>query len=33
MTRLTEPHGGTLKNGYLEADTASQLASEAAHFP
>jgi sulfate adenylyltransferase len=33
MPTLIEPHGGTLKLGYLERDAARQLAAEAAQFP
>jgi len=33
MTRLIEPHGGTLKIGYLEPDAARALAAEAGQFP
>ena len=33
MTRLVEPHGGTLKLGYLEAEAASELAARAGDFP
>ncbi|MEX2577266.1 MAG: bifunctional sulfate adenylyltransferase/adenylylsulfate kinase [Halofilum sp. (in: g-proteobacteria)] len=33
MTRLIEPHGGTLKVNYLAPDAAQTLAHEAAQFP
>jgi sulfate adenylyltransferase len=33
MSRLIEPHGGTLKVGYLEPEAASELAAEAGRFP
>ena len=33
MTRLIEPHGGTLRIGYLDEQAAADLAAEAAHFP
>ncbi len=33
MTRLIEPHGGTLKIGYVDADTAAALAAEAGDLP
>jgi len=33
MTRLIEPHGGKLNNGYLDEDAAAQLAAEAQQFP
>lgn len=33
MTRLIEPHGGELKNGYLEPEAAKALADEAGNFP
>jgi len=33
MTRLIEPHGGTLKIGYLEPEAAQALAAEAGQFP
>jgi len=33
MSRLIEPHGGTLKVGYLEPEAADQLAAEAGSFP
>jgi sulfate adenylyltransferase len=33
MTRLIEPHGGTLKIGYVDADTATALAAEAGDLP
>ena len=33
MTRLVEPHGGSLKVGYLEPDAAAELAAQAGEFP
>jgi len=33
MTRLIEPHGGTLKVGYVDADTAATLSAEAGDLP
>lgn len=33
MTRLIEPHGGTLKVGYVDADTAPTLTAEAGDLP
>ncbi|WP_067563898.1 bifunctional sulfate adenylyltransferase/adenylylsulfate kinase [Halofilum ochraceum] len=33
MTRLVEPHGGSLKVGYLASDAAAELAAQAGDFP
>ena len=33
MTRLIEPHGGSLKVGYLAPDAAAELAAQAGSFP
>ena len=33
MTRLVEPHGGSLKVGYLAPDAAAELAAQAGEFP
>jgi sulfate adenylyltransferase len=33
MTRLVEPHGGSLKVGYLAPDAAADLAAQAGQFP